>query len=244
MEKNFLVNYKPQKIIFIFIFLTGRLSLAAIETTGSYSLTSNVSAENLKTYYFAHKFQFNFKPEGSKHSFDFRDENYSEASFHGIDPAEVIVENKAETQLNYNYAFNETLSWFIGGLHHSNYTIRDTYGWYLTGLNVSLSPFELISFSGSLTATKRAQGGRIFYDASFGVENTFHPMFTLFASLHRYENFGETDISPSNKMEYELGVSHKPSGRFSFALSYFKHTQDDDSLDTFSAYRLRSTYLF
>ncbi len=239
-----MVNCTPQKIIFIFIFFLARLSLAAVETIGSYSLTSNVSAENSKTYYFAHKFQFNFKPEGSKHSLDFRDENYSEASFHGTDPAEVIVENKAETQLSYNYAFNENLSWFIGGLHHANYTIRDTYGWYLTGLNVSLSPFELISFSGSLTATKRAQGGRIFYDAAFGFENTFHPMFTLFTSLHRYENFGETDISPSKKMEYELGISHKPSGRFSFALSYFKHTQDDDSLDTFSAYRLRSTYLF
>lgn len=244
MEKNLLVNYMARKILFTFIFLISPLCLAAIETTGSYSLTSNVSAENSKTYYFAHKFQFNFKPEGSQHSFDFRDENYSEGSFHGTDPAEVIVENKAETQFSYNYALNENLSWFIGGLHHSNYTIRDTYGWYLTGLNVSLSPFELTSINGSLTATKRAQGGRIFYDASFGVENTFHPMFTLFTSLHRYENFGETDISPSKKMEFELGVSHRPSGRFSFGLSYFKHTQDDDSLDTFAAYRFRSTYLF
>lgn len=244
MEKNLLVNCMAKKILFAFIFLLSPLCFAAIETTGSYSITSNISAENSKKYYFAHKFQFNIKPEGSKHSFELRDENYSEASYHGSDPNEVIAENKAETQLNYNYAINENLFWFAGGLHHSNYTIRDTYGWYFTGLSASVSPLDLISITASITANQRAQGGRIFYDASFGVENTIHPMFTLFASLHRYENFGETDTSPSKKLEYELGLNHRPSGRFSFGLSYFKHTQDDDSLDTFAAYRFRSTYLF
>ena len=76
MEKNLLVNCVAKNILFAFIFLMSPLCFAAIETTGSYSITSNVSAENSKKYYFSHKFQFNLKHVGSKHAFELRDENW------------------------------------------------------------------------------------------------------------------------------------------------------------------------
>lgn len=242
MEKVFLVKTMKLEIC-ILISLVSSLASAA-QITGSYSLTGNSSVENTQKYYFGHKLQLNLKNEGSSHSFDFRDENYSEASYHGTDPNEVVVENKAETQLNYNYAFNENVSWYVGALHHANYTFRDTYSWYLTGLSLNISPYELFSLSATLSAIQRGQGGRVFYDGSLGVEKTVFPMFSVFGALHRYENFGESDTSPSKKTESEFGLNHTPSARFSFGLSYFQHTQDGDPLDAFSAYRLRATYLF
>ncbi len=212
--------------------------------TGSYSLTSNVTAENSKKYYFAHKLLFNLKKEDSSHSFDFRDENYTEASYHGPNASEVVKENKAEMQLSYNYFFNENFTWFIGALHHENYTFHDTYAWYLTGLSGSFSPWKIFSLTATANAIQRSLGGRIFFDGSLGIEKTLFPMISIFGNLHRYENFGENDNSPSKKTEYEIGINHMPSGHFSFGLSYFSHTQDSDSLDAFSAYRFRVSYIF
>lgn len=230
--------------MYAFIFLTGFEVSAVAQVSGSYSLTGNVSAENSKTYYFAHKLLLNLKEEGSPHSFDFREENYSEASYHGADPNEVIVEHKAETQIGYTFAFSKSVTWFFSALSHANYTFRDTYSWYLTGLSGNFSPWDSFSLNASVSAIQRAQGGRVFYDGSLGVEKTLWPMFSLFAALHRYENFGESDVSPSKKTESEFGINHSPSSRFSFGLSYFRHSQDSDPLDAFSAYRFRTSYLF
>ncbi len=225
-------------------FLTSFEASAVVQVSGSYSLTGNVSAENSKKYYFSHKLLLNAKEEGSAHSFDFRDENYSEASYHGADPSEVVVENKAETQIGYNFAFSKSVNWFLSALSHANYAFRDTYSWYLTGLSGSFSPWDLFSMNVSVSAIQRVQGGRLFYDGSLGVEKTVWPMFSLFAALHRYENFGESDISPSKKTESEFGINHNPLSRVSFGLSYFRHSQDGDPLDAFSAYRFRASYLF
>lgn len=231
-------------LLFGFTVSIGCEALSAAQITGSYSLTGNVSAENSQTYYFGHKLLLNLKPEGSRHSLDFRDENYSEASFHGADPNDVVVENKAETQLNYNFLLNEHFNLFAGVLSHSNHTFRDTYSWYLTGVSASFVPLNLFSLSTAFTALKRGQGGRIFYDGSLSVEKFVFPLFSVFGALHRYENFGESDIKPTKKTEFEFGLNHAPSPRFSFGLSYFKHTQDHDPLDQFSAYRIRATYAF
>ncbi len=232
------------KLIIFAFFLYSFTSFAEILPSGSYSLTSNVSADAPRNFYFSHKMLLTLKQSESAHSLEIRDENYTESSFHGIDPNEVVLENKAEMQLNYNFTFNENLAWYIGALRHANYTFRDSYSWYLTGLSGNYSPVELFAINASLTAIYRGQGGRIFYDGSLSIEKKVWFMFSIFASLHRYENFGESDVSPTLKKEYEIGVNHTQSSKFSYGLSYFKHTQDNDSLDSFRAYRFRLTYSF
>ena len=206
--------------------------------SGSYLLTGNISTIDEAITSANNRLGLSYKPTWSKGNFDFRAESYTETSFHTPDRS-IINEHKFETQLNYNHPISDMFGLIGGILYHQNNTFRDQYFWAIAGLTYIQKVSDNISLSGALLAEKRNRGGRIFYDASGGVEYRLTPQLSTFLALHRYENFGEFDTTPSRKFEYELGANYTINSRFFTGLSYLRHTQDNDSDDRFALFKLK-----
>ena len=221
------------------LFLVNLIAQADEATfSGSYLLTGNVSTIDEAVTSANNRLGLNYKPTWSKGNFDFRVESYTETSFHTPDRS-IINEHKFETQLNYNHPISDMFGLTGGILYHQNNTFRDQYFWAIAGLTYIQKVSDNISLSGALLAEKRNQGGRLFYDASGGVEYRLMPQLSTFLALHRYENLGEFDTTPSRKFEYELGANYTIKSRFFTSLSYLRHTQDNDSDDRFALLKLK-----
>ncbi len=221
------------------LFLVNLIAQADEATfSGSYLLTGNVSTIDEAVTSANNRLGLNYKPTWSKGNFDFRVESYTETSFHTPDRS-IINEHKFETQLNYNHPISDMFGLTGGILYHQNNTFRDQYFWAIAGLTYIQKVSDNISLSGALLAEKRNQGGRLFYDASGGVEYRLMPQLSTFLALHRYENLGEFDTTPSRKFEYELGANYTIKSRFFTGLSYLRHTQDNDSDDRFALLKLK-----
>ena len=226
------------------LFLVNLIAQADEATfSGSYLLTGNISTIDEAITSANNRLGLSYKPTWSKGNFDFRAESYTETSFHTPDRS-IINEHKFETQLNYNHAINtifgnDIFSITGGILYHQNNTFRDQYFWAIAGLTYSQKVSDNISLSGALLAEKRNQGGRLFYDASGSIEYRLMPQLSTFLALHRYENFGELDTTPSRKFEVELGANYTINSRFFTGLSYLRHTQDNDSDDRFALLKLK-----
>lgn len=205
---------------------------------GSYMVTGNASTIDAPTNSINNRVGLNFKPSWSAGNFDYRAESYTETSFHSSDGS-IVNEHKFETQLSYNHPLTAILGFTGGLLYHTNYTFPDTYYWGIAGLTYTQAVSNNITTSAAVLAEKRNGGGRIFYDASGSIEYRFHPLFSVFASLHRYENMGEADTEPSRKLEYEIGINHNPSQRFFTGISYLHHSQDNDRDDRFALFKLK-----
>lgn len=211
--------------------------------SGSYLLTGNISTIDKAITSANNRLGLNVKPSWSSGNFDFRVESYTETSFHTPDKS-IVNEHKLETQLNYNHAINTIFGNDIFGitggmLYHQNDTFRDQYFWAITGLTYSQKISDNVSLSGALLAEKRNKGGRVFYDASGSVEYRLMPQLSTFLALHRYENLGEFDATPSHKLEYELGANYTINSRFFTGISYLHHTQDNDADDRFALLKLK-----
>lgn len=206
--------------------------------SGSYLMTGNISAIDAPITSMNNRIALNFKPSWSKGNFDYRAESYTETSFHSVDSS-IVNEHKFETQLNYNQPVTDIFGVTGGMLYHTNYTFPDTYFWSVAGVIYNQALLEKISLSAALLAEKRNGGGRIFYDTSGSVEYRIDSRMSLFASLHRYENFGEFDVDPSRKREYEIGVNNNISKRIFVGISYLHHTQDNDPTDRFSLLKFK-----
>lgn len=221
-------------------------SVAAEEPTdirGNYTATANVSTLGERSTSLNHRIGLSLQPREAAGRFDYRAESYTESSFHG--PGNQFVnEHKLETQLNYSRPIDGTWGITAGVLYHTNYTFPDTYYWLLTGVTAQAQFAANTALSGTLLAEKRTRGGRLFYDFSGAAEQRLHPRFSAFVSLHRYENFGEFDVRPTRKLEYEAGVNYLLDKRFNAALSYFRHCQDDDPNDRFAFVKLKLGYNF
>lgn len=206
--------------------------------TGSYLMTGNASTIDTPITSVNHRIGLNFKPASSAGNFDYRAESYTEPSFHSPDGS-IINEHKFETQLNYSHPLTDIVGITGGVLYHTNDTFPDTYYWGLVGLTYSQALFTNTTVSAAVLAEKRDGGGRVFYDGSASMEYRFHPLFSVFTALHRYENMGESDTTPSRKFEYEIGINHNPSQRFFTGLSYLHHSQDNDPDDRFGLVKLK-----
>lgn len=206
--------------------------------TGSYMITGNVSTIDKSITSLNNRLGLSFKPSWSDGNFDYRLESYTETSFHSPDGS-IVNEHKFETQINYNHPLTDTVGLTTGVLYHTNHTFPDTYYWGIAGLTYSQTIFANTAVTAGLLAEKRNGGGRVFYDASGSVEHHFHPLFSIFAAVHRYENFGEFDTEPSRKLEYEIGINHNPNQRFFVGVSYLHHRQDNDPNDRFALLKLK-----
>ena len=206
--------------------------------TGSYMVTGNVSTIDERISSINNRIGLNFKPSWSAGNFDYRSESYTEPSFHSADGS-IVNEHKFETQINYNHPISNIFGLTGGVLYHSNYTFPDTYYWGIAGFTYNQAASDTTNLSAAILAEKRNGGGRVFYDASGSIEHRFYPLFSVFASLHRYENFGEFDTEPSRKLEYEAGINYNPSQRFFTGISYLHHSQDNDPYDRFALLKLK-----
>ncbi len=206
--------------------------------TGSYMVTGNVSTISESITSMNNRIGLNYKPSWSAGNFDYRAELYTETSFHTSDGS-IVNEHKFETQLNYNHPLTNIFGVTGGVLYHKNNTFPDAYYWGIAGLTYSQTIANNTTATAAMLAEKRNGGGRVFYDASGSIEYHFHPLASVFTSLHRYENLGEFDTVPSRKFEYEIGANYNPNKRFFTGISYLHHTQDNDPDDRFALLKFK-----
>ena len=208
------------------------------ELSGSYAATGSVTTLDAPITSLGHRVDITYKPISLDGRFDYRAETYTETSFHGIENS-LINEHKFETQLMYSSPLNSIISASGGLLYHENYTFPDTYFWAIASITASAALTEKVSISASLSAERKTDGGRIFYDSSGTINYQFNSLSKFFSSVHRYENLGQFDSFPTQKLEYEIGASHALSSSFNITLSYLHHSQYSDPNDRFSCVKLR-----
>lgn len=206
--------------------------------TGSYTVTRNVSTIDTPLTSVNNLVTLNYKPSWGVGNFDYRAESYTEPSFHSLNGS-IVNEHKLEMQLNYNYPITNIFGATGGILYHTNYTFQDTYYWGVAGLTFNQSISSNTTIAATFLAEKRSSGGRVFYDASASAEYLFRHFFSAFVALHRYENLGEYDINPTQKLEYEIGLNYNLSRRFFTGISYLHHSQYNDPADRFALLKVK-----
>ena len=211
---------------------------AADELSGQFLATGNISTQNALMPSVNSRFTASFAPKWAVGNLDFRLENYTENSYHAAGN-EMVRERKFETQLNYNYPLTEHLNAIVGILRHENYTFKDNYYWGVAGLAWNGDIFKDTTLSSAVVAEKRGGGGHLFYDFSGSLEYHFLEQYSVFGAAHIYDNFGEFDLAPTHKREYETGVNYYINKRYFAAASYFYHKQIGDPADRFSFLKLK-----
>ena len=205
---------------------------------GQFLVTGNVSTIGESLTSFNHRLGLSYAPTWTPGNFDYRYERYTEPSFHGQNGAQVN-ERKLESQLMYSHPLNERFSVTAGGLYHTNKTFRDNYYWAVAGMTFNGEIASNTTASAAALIEKRASGGRAFYDLSGGIE--YKPVATvgLFANAHLYENLGESDVRPTRKREFEVGLNYYVGQRYYASASYFRHWQADDANDRFAVAKVK-----
>lgn len=66
----------------------------------------------------------------------------------------------------------------------------------------------------------------------------------IIANVHRYENLGQLDIEPTEKIEIETGISHSFAHVHSTTISFFRHEQYGAPNDQFSFAKLKYAFTF
>ena len=181
----------------------------------------------------------NYAPAWTSGNMDVRIEQYVENSFHGVNDS-LVRERKFEAQANFNYPLTKELSATFGVLRHTNSTFRDNYNWAVAGLVWNGEIATNTNLTTAVLAEKRVSGGRMFFDTSATVERRLQEKFGVFAAAHLYENFGEFDVVPTRKREFEVGINYYPTPRYTIGISYFNHRQVDDPTDRFSMIKLKA----
>ena len=89
------------------------------------------------------------------------------------------------------------------------------------------------------SAEKRLQPGRLFYDGVATVDQQLGPTLKFETTGRRYENWGELDPAPTQKVEIEIGFIKSLTEHQSLWVSFFRHYQNGASNDQFSAFQLK-----
>lgn len=230
------------------LFSRGMVGRAAAEVpvTGSYQLTINGSTLGEVKPSTGHRLILQYAPSFGG-SFDLRTEYYTEGSYNADPPGELnhnINEAKFENQLMYNRELWHGLGVTVGALHHENFKFTDHYFWSVGGLTYVLPVGEDVTLSTAAVGEKKWWTGRLFYDLSGTAEYRFVKDWNVQAAIHRYENFGQSDPSPTQKREYELALNYALTEHQTVGASFFRHVQFDAPNDQFSFLRLKWSYSF
>ena len=218
-----------------------------ILVTGSYQGTLNGSVLGSLLPSVGHRLLLSYTPSFGG-SFDSRTEYYTEGSYNADVAGELITninEQKFEFQLLYTRQLLSNISVTIGGLHHENFTFTDHYFWLFTG--VTYSGFILDStlrLSGGALVEKKVFMGRLFYDLSATVDVFPLKDLDIFANIHRYENVGMNDHTPTEKLEYEFGFNKEIAQNQLIGLSFFRHEQFGAPNDQFSFIKCKYLLMF
>lgn len=209
--------------------------------TGNFLTTFNVSTLGRPAPSINQKLTLDYAlPHGQ--ILDLRIENYYEGSYNDLPPGDLsrnINEHKLEVQVTYTRPLSKVFSISPALLHHDNFRFHDTYYWAILTLTAKLPLSKKVTLTPNLSAEKRLRGGRLFFDSATILDYVFLPHWTAEAVYHRYENFGELDLNPTEKEEQEYGVIRELPGNKTVALSFFRHTQHGSPNDQFSFIHLK-----
>ena len=206
--------------------------------TGQYLATGNFDAYGSIKPSMNNRLTASYAPAWKFGNFDLRLEQYVENSYHGANGS-LVRERKFEAQVNFNYPLTKELFAKVGILRHENSTFRDNYNWIVAGIVWNGDIATYTNLTTGILVEKRTLGGRPFFDTSATLEHRFLKKLGVFSAIHLYENFGEFDISPTRKKEYEVGINHYLDKRYAIGLSYFNHRQFGDPTDRFSFVKLK-----
>lgn len=214
--------------------------------TGNILLTGNASTIDRPLPSLNEKLTLDYAlPEGQV--LDLRVENYYEGSFNQNPPGVLghhINEHKFEIQATYTHPIDSIFSVSAAILHHENFTFQDNYEWAIGTVTAAIPLGDAVTLTTNLSLEKRLSGGRFFYDTATTLDYRFAPKWTFEAAFHRYENFGELDPEPTQKLEYEIGVIRQLATNQTVALSFFRHEQFGAPNDQFSFVKLKYGYSF
>ncbi len=219
---------------------------ADIPVTGSYQFTLNGSTLGDVKPSTGHLLLLSWAPSFGG-SFSLRNEYYTDGSYNADPPGKLvhnINEPKIENQLMYNREIWHGVGITGGALYHDNLRFTDHYFWAIAGLTYVLPVGDDVTLSSAILGEKKAWAGRLFYDFSATAEYRFVKDWSVQANIHRYENYGEFDPSPTQKREVELGIYDHLTEHQTVGASYFRHDQYGAPNDKFRFVKLKWIYQF
>ena len=233
---------KNRTVLFILVMLICTDARSQILIAGSYQLTANGSVLGNLLPSTGHRLLLSYAP-GFGGSIDSRIEYYTDGSYNADAPGVLIHninEHKFELQFMYNRQVWSNIGFTIGGLQHENFTFTDHYFWLVAGITYSGFIIDsALSLSGGILAEKKVMTGRLFYDLSGTIDVFAIKDWDIFGSIHRYENFGMSDPTPTEKLEYEFGINRVLNKKQLVGFSFFRHEQFDAPNDQFSFVKLK-----
>ncbi len=209
--------------------------------SGSYQATLNASVLGKPKPSLGHKLNLSYAPTFGG-SFDSRFEYYVDGSYNADPPGQLnnnINEPKFEAQLNYTRPINKRFAATVGILYHYNFKFPDKYYWALGGLTYTEQLGKKVTLTAAGLLEKKLSGGRVFVDGSTTLEYRFAPKWNTQISVHRYENLGQFDANPTQKLEYEFGVNRAIRKNQTIGISFFRHEQYNAPNDQFSFLKLK-----
>ncbi len=204
--------------------------------SASYQVTFNVSVLGKPKPSLGHKLGVSYAPKFGG-SFDSRFEYYIDGSYNADPPGQLINnvnEPKFEGQLNYTRPINKRFAWTVGLLYHHNFKFPDDYWWGLGGIVYTEQLGKKVTLTAAGLVEKKVGHGRAFVDGSATLEYRFIENWNTQLSVHRYENLGQFDTSPTQKLEYEFGVNRLLKHKQFVGISFSRHIQFGAPNDQFS----------
>ncbi len=176
--------------------------------------------------------------------FDFRAELYKDGSFNedppfAIPPNSNIYEPKLEYQLTYGLPVTSRLAVAVAMLHHHNFLFEDSYYWAIGSLTYTQPISRALQLTVTGSAEKRLAPGGLFYDGVATLDQQLGPALRFETTVHRYENWGELDPAPTQKIEIETGFIKNLSDRQSLWVSFLRHYQNGAPNDAFSVLQIK-----
>ena len=213
---------------------------------GSFQESLNLSVLGKSNPSAGHRLNISYvPPQGG--SWETRIEYYTDGSYNADQPGRLlhnINEPKFEIQAMYSRALAGPLGATVGGLQHENFRFPDHYFWGIAGLTYSKMVYAHLLFSGSALVQAKQGAGRAFYDLSGTLEYVFQTGWSAQASLHRYENLGQTDPMPTQKREVELAVNRSIGQGRTVGISLFSHVQYGAPNDQFRFVKVKYGFAF
>jgi len=132
-----------------------------------------------------------------------------------------VNEPKFEGQLNYTRPINKRFAWTVGILYHHNFKFPDDYWWGLGGIVYTEQLGKKVTLTAAGLVEKKLGHGRAFVDGSATLEYRFIENWNTQISVHRYENQGQFDASPTQKLELEFGAGRLLKHKQFVGVSFF-----------------------
>ena len=123
-------------------------------------------------------------------------------------------------------------------LYHHNFKFADDYWWALGGIVYTEQLGKKVTLAAGLVE-KKFSHGRPFVDGSATLEYRFAPKWNTQLAVHRYENLGQFDANPTQKLELESGVNRLLKHHKWIGASFFRHIQYGAPNDQFSFIKLK-----